>query len=40
MDDVASPPTSTLAFEIDGSAAGDNEGTYLELGIEPSAAAR
>ena len=34
-DDVIAPYI-TLAFEIDGSAAGDNEGTYLELGIEPS----
>ncbi len=36
-DDVIAPYI-TLAFEIDGSAAGDNEGTYLELGIEPSLA--
>ena len=34
-DDVIAPYI-TVAFEIDGSAAGDNEGTYLELGIEPS----
>ena len=34
-DDIIAPYI-TLAFEIDGSAAGDNEGTYLELGIEPS----
>ena len=34
-DDVIAPYI-TLAFELDGSAAGDNSGTYLELGIEPS----
>ena len=34
-DDIIAPYI-TLAFEIDGSAAGDNSGTYLELGIEPS----
>ena len=34
-DDIIAPYI-TVAFEIDGSAAGDNEGTYLELGIEPS----
>ncbi len=34
-DDIIAPYI-TLAFELDGSAAGDNPGTYLELGIEPS----
>ena len=34
-DDILAPYV-TLAFEMDGSAAGDNEGTYLELGVEPS----
>ena len=28
-------PSATLAFEVDGSAFGPDEGTYLQLGIEP-----
>lgn len=29
-------PYATFAFELAGNAAGENEGTYLELGIEPA----
>ena len=36
VDNVAAPYV-TLAFEVDGNAAGDSGGTYFELGIEPSA---
>ncbi len=34
-DDIIAPYI-TVAFELDGNAAGNNSGTYLELGIEPS----
>lgn len=33
---LALAPSLTLAFEVDGTAFGPNQGTYLELGIEPS----
>ena len=36
VDNVAAP-YATIAFELDGNAAGDSGGTYFELGIEPSA---
>ena len=36
LDNVAAP-YATIAFELDGNAAGDSGGTYFELGIEPSA---
>lgn len=34
---LALAPSLTLAFEVDGTAFGPDEGTYLELGIEPGA---
>ena len=36
VDNVAAP-YATIAFEVDGNAAGDSGGTYFELGVEPSA---
>ena len=36
VDNVAAP-YATVAFELSGNAAGDSGGTYVELGIEPSA---
>lgn len=36
VDNVAAP-YATVAFELAGNAAGDSGGTYVELGIEPSA---
>ena len=35
--DNAAAPYATIAFEVDGNAAGDSGGTYFELGIEPAA---